>query len=167
VVNSYKNRVRLKYLLPLFVIFFAGCSIKNYEYSETKIVTIKSPKIKFSDIGYIRHTDDAIELELFIAGHVFQKIHINRMICVQDGCMRKHTFNKEYLNASYPDDILQNIILSHAIYGKKNLHKLQDGFIQIIKNESVDIKYKVNSYESFFKDRKNHIIIKIRNLNGQ
>ena len=154
----------MKYLLPLLVIFFTGCSIKNYEYSEAKIVTIKSPKIKFSDIGYIRHTNDAIELELFIAGHVFQKIHIDSMICVQDGCMGKHSFNKEYLNASYPDNILQNIILGHAIYAQKNQHQLDDGFIQIIKNRSVDIKYRVNTYESFFKDRKNHIIIRIKEL---
>jgi len=88
------------------------------------------------------------------------------MICVQDGCMSKHSFNKEYLNASYPDDILQNIILSHAIYAKKNLRKSDDGFMQTIKNKSVDIKYRVNAHESFFKDRKNHIIIRIRNPYG-
>ncbi len=161
-VSFYKNS--LKYLLPLLVIFFTACSIKNYEHSEAKIVTIKSPKIKFSDIGYIRHTNDAIELELFEAGQIFQKIDINRMICVQDGCMSKHSFNKEYLNASYPNDILQNIILGHAIYAQKNQHKLDDGFIQIIKNRNVDIKYRVNAYESFFKDRKNHIIIRIKEL---
>ena len=157
----------MKYLTVLLILFFSACSIKNYEHSEAKIVTIKSPKIKFSDIGYVRHTDDAIELELFVAGHVFQKIHINRMICVKDGCMRKHSFNKAYLNASYPDDILQNIILGHAIYEKKNLHKLKDGFTQIIKNRNVAIKYRVNSHEHFFKDRKNHIIIKIKDLNGK
>jgi len=156
----------LKYLLPLLVIFFTGCSIKNYEHSEAKIVTIKSPKIKFSDIGYVRHTDDAIELELFVAGHVFQKIHINRMICVKDGCMGKGSFNKEYLNTAYPDDILQNVILGRAIYAKKNLMKSSDGFVQKIKDKNVDIKYKVTAHESFFKDRKNHIIIKIRDTNG-
>jgi len=65
--------------------------------------------IKFSDIGYLRNSDDAIELELFIAGQVFQKIHINHLICVKEGCMSKRSFNEKYLNATYPENILQNI----------------------------------------------------------
>ena len=154
----------MKYLLLCLIIFFNACSIKNYEHSDTKIVTIKSPKIKFSDIGYVRHSGDAIELELFIAGHVFQKIHINRMICVEEGCMSKHSFNSQYLNASYPDDILQNVILGDLIYDGKNRVKTADGFTQLIHNKDVDIKYRVNSQESFFKDRKNHIIIKIKDV---
>ena len=157
----------MKYLTALLILFFSACSIKNYEHSEAKIVTIKSPKIKFSDIGYVRHTDDAIELELFEAGHVFQRIHINSMICVEDGCMAKRSFNKEYLNAAYPDDILQNVILGRPIYAKENLVKTNEGFVQKIHNENVDIKYRVTAYERFFKDRKNHIIIKIRDTNGK
>jgi len=66
----------MKYFLVVFVLLFSACSIKNYEHTSAKIVIIKSPKIKFSDIGYIRHTKDAIELELFIAGHVYKRIHI-------------------------------------------------------------------------------------------
>jgi len=154
----------LKYLTLLFVIFFSACSIKNYEHTDTKIVIIKSPKIKFSDIGYVRHTSDAIELELFIAGHVFQKIHINHLICMNEGCMSKSSFNEDYLNNSYPTTLLQNIILGHKIYGGKNLLKTSDGFNQVIKNNDVNIKYRVNSQEIFFKDRKNHIIIKMKDI---
>ena len=148
----------------MFVIFFSACSIKNYEHTDTKIVIIKSPKIKFSDIGYVRHTSDAIELELFIAGHVFQKIHINHMICMNEGCMSKSSFNEDYLNESYPTTLLQNIILGHKIYGGKNLLKTDDGFKQLIKNSDVNIKYRVNSQEIFFKDSKNHIIIKMKDI---
>ena len=154
----------MKYLTLLFVIFFSACSIKNYEHTDTKIVIIKSPKIKFSDIGYVRHTSDAIELELFIAGHVFQKIHINHLICMNEGCMSKSSFNEDYLNNSYPTTLLQNIILGHKIYGGKNLLKTSDGFNQVIKNNDVNIKYRVNSQEIFFKDRKNHIIIKMKDI---
>ena len=141
--------------------------MKNYEHSEAKIVTIKSPKIKFSDIGYVRHTDDAIELELFVAGHVFQRIHINSMICVEDGCMAKRSFNNEYLNAAYPADMLQNVILGRPIYAKQNLVKSKEGFVQNIVSKDVNIKYRVNAHSSFFKDKKNHIIIKIRDTNGK
>lgn len=154
----------LKYLLPFFLLFLNACSIKNYEHTQTKIVTIKSPLIKFSDIGYLRHSGDAIELELFIAGQVFQKIHINNLICVKEGCMSKRSFNEKYLNATYPENILQNILLSEEIYGGKNRLKTDEGFMQVINNKDVAIKYRVNSRETFFKDRKNNIIIKIRNV---
>jgi len=155
----------MKYFLVVVVLLFSACSIKNYEHTSTKIVTIKSPKIKFSDIGYIRHTKDAIELELFVAGHVFKRIHINRLICLDEGCMSKSSFNAEYLSAAYPSSLLQNIILGKKIYDGQNSLKQEDGFIQRIKNSDVNIKYIVNSKEIYFKDRQNHILIKIKEVN--
>ena len=155
----------MKYFLVVVVMLFSACSIKNYEHTSTKIVTIKSPKIKFSDIGYIRHTKDAIELELFVAGHVFKRIHINRLICLDEGCMSKSSFNAEYLSAAYPSSLLQNIILGKKIYDGQNSLKQEDGFIQRIKNSDVNIKYIVNSKEIYFKDRQNHILIKIKEVN--
>jgi len=155
----------MKYFLVVVVMLFSACSIKNYEHTSTKIVTIKSPKIKFSDIGYVRHTKDAIELELFVAGHVFKRIHINRLICLDEGCMSKSSFNAEYLSAAYPSSLLQNIILGKKIYDGQNSLKQEDGFIQRIKNSDVNIKYIVNSKEIYFKDRQNHILIKIKEVN--
>ena len=154
----------MKYVFLLLIFALSGCSIKNYEHTEAKIITIKSPKLRFSDIGYIRHTKDAIELELFVAGHVYQRIHINHLICVDEGCMSKSSFNAEYLSAFYPSSLLQNIILGKEIYNGKNSLKKDDGFIQSIKNSDVDIKYSVNSHQIYFKDRKNHILIKIKDI---
>jgi len=155
----------MKYFLVIVVMLFSACSIKNYEHTSTKIVTIKSPKIKFSDIGYVRHSKDAIELELFVAGNVFKRIHINRLICLDKGCMSKSSFNTEYLSAAYPSSLLQNIILGKKIYDGQNSLKQEDGFIQRIKNSDVNIKYIVNSKEIYFKDRQNHILIKIKEVN--
>ncbi len=155
----------MKYFLVVFVLVLSACSIKNYEYTSAKIVIIKSPKIKFSDIGYVRHTKDAIELELFIAGHVYKRIHINHLICVDNGCMSKSSFNQEYLSGAYPSSLLQNIILGKAIYNGKNSLKQDDGFIQRIKTSDVNIKYIVNSREIYFKDMQNHILIKIKEVN--
>ncbi|ADN09883.1 hypothetical protein [Sulfurimonas autotrophica] len=155
----------MKYFLVVFVLFLSACSIKNYEHTSAKIVIIKSPKIKFSDIGYVRHTKDAIELELFVAGHVYKRIHINHLICVDNGCMSKSSFNQEYLSGAYPSSLLQNIILAKEIYNGKNSLKQDDGFIQRIKTSDVTIKYIVNSREIYFKDMQNHILIKIKEVN--
>ncbi|PHS58548.1 MAG: hypothetical protein COB17_02950 [Sulfurimonas sp.] len=156
----------MKHLLLIFIFFFSACSVKNYEFTQTKIITIKSPKIKFSDLGYIRNTRDTIELELFVAGKAIQKISINHLICVSDGCMTKSGFNEDYLNEVYPDDILQNILLAKAIYNSKNKVLTKDGFEQYIKNENVDIKYIVEKKSTYFKDKKNNILFKIKDTDG-
>ena len=145
------------------MLIFSSCSVKNYEKTESKIIIIKSPKIKFADLGYIRNSDKKIELELFIAGKVVDKISINHLNCVKDGCMSKSGFNEDYLHFSYPDDTLQNILLARAIYDNKNIQKTADGFEQNIKNEYVNISYKVTQDITFFKDKKNRIIFKIKN----
>jgi len=154
----------MKYILIICIFLLSACSIKNYEHTSTKIVIIKSPKIKFSDIGYIRYTKNAIELELFVAGQVYKRFQINHLICMDEGCISKNTFNTEYLHKSYPPNLLQNIILGHKIYDGLNSLKKNSGFEQIIKNSDVDIIYNVNCHRIYFKDRKNHILIKIKDI---
>lgn len=152
----------MKYIILLIALFFSACGTKSYEQTQTKIVTIKSPKIKFSDVGYLRNSDKSIELELFMAGKCIEKIAVNHLICTSEGCMSKSGFNKDYLAQIYPDDTMQNMLLSHAIYGGKNLKKTDDGFEQQIKDENVDIFYKVDTKSLLFRDKKNDIIFKIR-----
>ena len=153
-----------KYFLVILTLLFSACSIKNYEHTQTKIIIIKSPKIKFADIGYIRNSDKAVELELFFAGQAIEKISVNHLICTSEGCMSKSGFNEDYLNAAYPDEIMQNILLGNEIYEGKNRLKTDDGFMQEIKTNNVDIKYSVNSHQIFFKDKKNRIIFKIKDI---
>ena len=154
----------MRYLIIIIALFFSGCSIKNYKHTQSKIIIIKSPLIKFSDLGYIRYSEEKVSLELFIAGHRIQKIDINHLICVDDGCMPKSWFNKEYLNKNYPNDLLQNILLSRPIFDKKNMLKTKDGFEQHIKNNDVSITYRVTDSITYFKDKKNKILFKIKNL---
>ncbi|MBL0707936.1 MAG: hypothetical protein JJW00_02715 [Sulfurimonas sp.] len=154
----------MRYLLLIAVLLFSACSIKNYDKTQTKIIIIKSPQLKFADLGYIRNSAKSVELELFSAGVSIQKVRINYLICVDEGCMSRSSFNQKYLNKTYPSDILQNILLSKAIYDGKGMLKKQDGFLQKIKNNDVDITYKVGSKSTFFKDKKNKIILKIKDI---
>jgi len=154
----------MKYFLLTLFIFFSACSIKEYKHTQSKIIIIKSPKIKFADVGYIRNSDKAIELELFMAGKSIKKMTINHLICVDEGCMSKSGFNEEYLHVAYPSSLMQNILLSRPIYDEKNLERSVNGFSQVIKNENVDIKYKVDTKTTFFKDSKNKIIFKFKDM---
>ncbi|MCW8838328.1 MAG: hypothetical protein OQK11_06470 [Thiovulaceae bacterium] len=153
----------MKYFLVALVLFFSACSIKEYSHTQSKIIIIKSPKIKFADVGYLRNLNDAIELELFMAGKSIKKITINHLVCVdEEGCMSKSGFNEEYLHPSYPTELLQNILLAKPIYNSKNFLKTESGFVQKIQNEDVNIKYEVNLKTIFFKDKKNNIILKFK-----
>ena len=129
--------------------------------NESKIIVIKSPQIKYADLGYIRGHGNALKIELYEMGNVVKSIEINNFICVDDGCMLKSVFNKKYLNGSYPADILENVILGHAIYDGKNLRKLYDGYVQNIKDKDVDITYEVTSQGIRFRDNQNGILVKI------
>ena len=153
------------YFLLFFLLFFNSCSIKNYEINQSKIIIIKSPKIKFADMGYIRHSGKSLAVELFVAGKAIEKIEINHLICVSAGCMSKSGFNEDYLSPYYPSDILQNIILGREIYDGKN--KIVNGrsFTQVIQTPNVNIKYKVTSNATFFKDKANGILFKIKEIN--
>ena len=150
------------FFLTLFITLFSACSIKSYKHTSSKVFIIKSPKIKFADLGYLRSSDKSIELELFVAGKSFEKITINYLICTKDGCMPKSRFNSEYLSRFYPDDILQNILLGRAIFEGKTLEKNSNGFIQKIITKNVTILYKVTPKLIYFKDKKNKILIKIK-----
>lgn len=152
----------MKYLLLTFVLLLSACSIKNYEQTQTKIIIMKTKLLRFSDLGYIRNSGDAVELELFVTGKSVFKASINTFICTQDGCMTKGAFNEEYLNAAYPDSLLQNILLASPIYDGRNRVQREDAFEQNIVNSNVDIIYRVSQSETYFKDRKNNILFKIK-----
>jgi hypothetical protein len=154
----------MKYILIFLVLLLSGCSVKEYHNSQPKLIIIKSPKLKFADIGYLRNNEDAIELELFSAGTAIEKITINHFICVSDGCMSKGSFNDEYLYHIYPNDILQNIMLSKPIYESKNKIEKNGGFYQLIKDADVDIIYTVTKDMTYFKDKRNKIIFKMKDI---
>ena len=154
----------MKLLLLIIALFLSACSIKNYEKTDAKIIIIKSPQLKFADLGFIRNSGDAVGVELFTAGKSVKRIELNHLICVDEGCMSKSTFNREYLNQYYPDGLLQNIILGHTIYHLKNRVKIRNGFEQKIVDKNVNIIYRVTDKIIYFKDKKNSILIKIKDV---
>ncbi len=154
----------MRFLFVFVFFLFFGCSLKNYTHQRSAIVLIKSPKLRYNDIGYIRHDDDdAVELQLYSAGAAVEKFYIEEKICIDEGCIDKSDFNAKYLNASYDKDILREILLHRPIFGGKNMEKTAQGFEQRLKTDKYDILYRVkNGGEVFFKDRKNGIIVKLK-----
>lgn len=142
----------------------SACSINHYEHSNSKILIIKSPQLKFADLAFIRHSGDDVEAELFIAGRSIKKIDINYLVCVDEGCMSRSKFNTKFLNKAYPDNLLQNVLLGLPIYHGEHKVKIVDGYEQNIETKDVHIIYRVNAKIIYFKDRKNRILIKIKDI---
>jgi hypothetical protein len=142
-----------------------GCSVKHYSISSPKIITIKSPKLKFSDMGYIRYEGDAVEVELFTAGIAVEKISIDDKVCVSAGCMSEEAFVKEYLYVGYPHDTMRRILQGEPIFGGKGKDETCGGALfQFIRNDDMDIVYRHKGSEIFFKDRLNGLMIKISDI---
>ncbi len=85
-------------------------------------------------------------------------------MCVDEGCMSRSKFNTEFLNKAYPDNLLQNVLLGLPIYKGENRIRTVDGYEQNIETDDVNILYKVNAKAIYFKDRKNRILIKIKDI---
>ena len=156
----------MKILLFAVALLFSACSTMHYEQTQPKLIIIKSPQLKFADLGYIRHTDDKVELELFVAGKAIEKITINYLICVNKGCMSRSGFNEDYLSEYYDDNLLQDVLLGHTIFDAKNRVQTQSGFEQKIVDNHMDITYRVDAKGIYFKDRTNKILIKIKDTNN-
>ena len=150
------------FLLVIAIVLFFGCSTRQPTQKESWIVLIKSPKLKFNDIGYILKNDDSVELQLYSAGNAVESFSVNHLICTQSGCMRKSSFNEEYLNKAYDEEILKDLLMRRPIFGGKNLQRTEDGFRQHIVSDAYDITYRVSAKELYFKDRKNRILFKLK-----
>ncbi|MGA9046029.1 hypothetical protein [Sulfuricurvum sp.] len=149
----------------LLALIIGGCSTKHYRVSEPKIITLKTPKIKFSDTGYIRHEGESVEVELFTAGVAVEKISIDALVCVTAGCMSEEAFVKEYLYPDYPRDTMRRIVLGQDIFGGRGKEEMCDGrLFQFIRNDEMDIIYRRGKGEIYFKDRLNSLIIKIEDF---
>lgn len=153
--------------VSLIALLITGCSTKHYQLSEPKIITLKTPKLKFADTGYIRHDDTSVEVELFTAGVAVEKISIDEKVCVSAGCMSEEAFVKEYLYPDYPADTMRNVLLGKDIFGGRGKEEMCDGrLLQFIRNDEMDIIYRRGKGEIYFKDRLNSLIMKITDLDN-
>ncbi|MBD3809409.1 MAG: hypothetical protein IE884_02655 [Sulfuricurvum sp.] len=102
--------------VSLIAVLFGGCGTKHFTVNEPKLITLKTPKLKLADTGYIRHDGSAVEVELFAAGVAVEKITIDGDVCVSAGCMDEGKFVKEYLYPDYPRDTMRQVLLGKDIF---------------------------------------------------
>ncbi|MGZ5208855.1 MAG: hypothetical protein ACXWB0_07540 [Sulfuricurvum sp.] len=129
------------------------------------MIVIKSPKLKYADMGYLRYEGDAVEMELFTAGVAVEKISIDTHVCVSAGCMSEKAFVREYLYKDYPADTMRRVLQSEPIFDGNGTSEPCGGVkIQNIRNNEMDIVYRRSAKETYFKDRLNGLMIKISDV---
>jgi hypothetical protein len=149
----------------LLVIAMSGCSVKNYESSQSKVITFKTKQFQYSDVGFVKKTKQDISLQVFHIGNPILDIVISKNVCINGKCLTPTLFNQKVLSKHYPANLFKNLIQSRPIFEGLGLVKNQAGFKQIIKSNDVDISYLVNDKQTYFKDKKNKILFKLRNAN--
>ncbi len=114
--------------------------------------------------GFIKKDDTRLNLQLFSAGTILLDLHVEKNVCSHYICMSKENFNKEFFGIRHYEGFIDELFKLKPIYSKKNLIKSKNGFEQKIQTDEFDITYRVENGNLYFKDRKNTILIKLKEL---
>ncbi len=128
---------------------------------------MKTKKFAFSDTGFLVKYENSMHLNVLAMGKSVLDMKIKKNeddICVGSLCNTKHGFNQSFLVGSYPDGFIENVLQKKPIFGGKHLTKTSTGFVQKIICDRYGIKYQVTNKGLYFKDKKNNILIKLKEL---
>jgi len=153
-----------KTILLLAFLFIYGCNDTPYLKENSAFIVFKTPTFRYADMGFIYHSPQRTKLQIYASGQSVMSLKITQeSVCMSAlECMSKESFNKQVLSEAYPKDILEDILNAKPIFAKKDIKYTQQGFTQELKEQnSYDIKYKVSKNKIEFKDKINHINIKI------
>jgi len=154
---------KILFVLPLLLLI--GCSQKrDITFSLPYKVVVKTKNLAIADGGFLTKAKDYKSLEVFSAGKILLHVELSKSACINDTCTNRSDFNKRVFGYGYYKRFLDDVLDKKEIYSGKNMIKTNDGFKQNIKTKDFDIMYKVDKKGVYFKDRKNHILLKLRRL---
>jgi hypothetical protein len=143
----------------------SACMPKTYTKEHSAFILLKSPYLKYADMGFIYENSKEMKVEIYSNGQAVMNLELlEEKICLSTfKCMDKQSFNKMLLSASYPKDLLHHVFGAKAIFGGKNKKSIPRGFEQDIFAKGLyDISYKVRQGFVSFEDSFNDIKIKIK-----
>jgi len=149
-------------LAASLIFSISGCGTKYYEKPQPALIVLKSSQLKYADMGFIYRGKSRIKVEIYSAGQPAFTLTIGKRICVDSGCMSEREFYKKYIHADYPCGTLAAIFSKRPIFGGEGLYEKDGKNVQRIDEAGkFDIIYTFDSTSARFKDRLNHILIKI------
>jgi len=148
----------------MLVFFLSGCVQKTISKSEPYTALVKTPKIKFHDTAFVYTGVGYTKLEMYTLGQPTMSIEIANMICMEQGCLSKSSFNEQFLNKAYPVALLENVLRGEPIYNGYAKRKTAKGFRQKLKSKALFIDYRVEGRKIYFKDSVNKIKITLTKI---
>jgi hypothetical protein len=148
-------------------LLFVACVGKNTQNQESVFITMRTNKVKFSDMGFLYRGDSSLKIEIYATGQPLLNLEVNsENICLSLlECMDKKDFNKEVLSQYYPERLLENVFRAKPIFDGLNLENREEGFTQKISEKGqYDISYSVVRGNRVFRDKINKILIKVREI---
>jgi len=157
---------KLKFLLLVGVLSLisVGCIKEEPTPQESLFIIWNSPNMRYADQGFLYKKRNALVLEIYSNAQPAITLSINQnQVCSSGLCISKESFNKKYLSANYPKDLIDKILNAKPIFNSKGLKKIDGGFTQKIKKSGkFNIEYRVQNGSIIFKDTLNNITIKIK-----
>jgi len=150
--------------MTYLIFFLSGCATRDITKQDSAFIVLKTPAMKYADMGFIAKGDDFVSLQIYSNAQPLVKIEItNNKICMSKfKCLSKQNFNSRFLDASYPDDILEKILLGEVIWDGIGFQKKPQGFVQNIHNATQSqIFYSVLGNQIDFSDTIRNITIKV------
>ncbi|WP_353661388.1 hypothetical protein [Hydrogenimonas sp. SS33] len=155
------------FFLPLFLslLGFGGCAVKRYEKPHPALIVLKTPKLKYADQGFVYRGRDRVKVQVYASGKAVLTLTAGRNLCIDGKCMEERRFDEAFLGVVYPEGTMRSIFLGRPIFGKKGLQCSRGRCEQRIDEPGrYDIIYAFDSGHVRFKDRKNHILIKMTEI---
>ncbi len=139
----------MKYFFSIvfIILIFSGCYTKQPLKTQSVLVVLKTPDMKYSDMGFIKTFKDRCELEIYNFGQaiLFLKVYENK-ICTSDlACTSAQSFNNEHFSKAYPSSFFYEVL-----QGK-----------ELSNMNGIEYTYTTDN-GIYFKDSKNNILIKIK-----
>ncbi len=152
-------------IVAIILFFLTACAQKrDITFSLPYKVVVKTKNLAIADGGFLTKADNYKSLEVFSAGKIVLHVELNKNACINNLCTNRLDFNQRVFGYSYYKSFLDDILDKKEIYDGKNIIKTGDGFKQNIKTKDYDIIYSINKKSLYFKDRKNHVLLKLRRL---
>lgn len=115
-----------RFFIIIYLFLFIGCSIKEPKKSESVVILLKTPLLKFYDKGFLTKYDDFIDLKIFTAGQLVLELKIYKDKICKDSfrCVSSQEFNSNYFDSSYKDTFLYELFSKNKIYFKDKKNKI-------------------------------------------
>jgi len=150
----------------LSIMLYTGCGTKLPIKEQSAYITIKTPAMRYSDMGFIYKYDNRTKVQVYALGQPLVSLDIYRdNVCMSLlECMSKSEFNSKVLSQNYPNDTIEKIFNGEPIFQHIGLSPNSNGFTQNISKDGLyDIEYSVTSQNISFNDKINKILIKVQN----